>query len=191
MMRPLMTLAAGLVLAAAASAQDAPRFEILHNPELYHQESPKATVESVLGAISRERYDYIVAHLMDPEWVDARMFKNQTYFDRVAGEQIVSTASGARLTGKDLDTRVREVSTRLNFQTLTGQVRKKLNDEPEHTKMLRRFFRNGDFQVAGETATATLKDTKDRALYFKKVKDRWFIENRMEEAAAPPPKEKE
>jgi hypothetical protein len=191
MMRPLLTLTAGLVLAAAATAQDAPRFEILHNPELYHQDSPKATVESVLGAISRERYDYVVAHLMDPEWVDARMFKTQTYFDRVAGEQIISTAAGARLSGAALDTRVREVSTRLNFQTLTGQVRKKLNDEPEHVKMLRRFLRKGDFPAAGDTATGTIKDVKDGALYFKKVKERWYIENRMEEGPPPPPKEKE
>jgi hypothetical protein len=192
MMRPLLALMAGFVLAAAAAAQDAPpRFEILHNPDLYLQGTPQQTLQSVLGALARERYDYLAAHLMDPEWVDAWLFKSQEYFDRVAGEQIVSTGSGARLTGQALADRVRELSTRLNFRTLVGQIQHKVADEPEHVRELKRFLREGNFSVAGDTATATLKDTKDRVLYFKKVKDRWFIENRMEEAAAPPPKEKE
>jgi hypothetical protein len=58
-------------------------------------------------------------------------------------------------------------------------------------KDLRRFLREGEFKTSGESATAVLKDVTDRALYFKKVKDRWFLENRKEEAAGPPPKEKE
>jgi hypothetical protein len=195
MMRPLLSLTAGLVLAAAAAAQDVPpRYEILYNPDLYLQVTPKDTLQSVLGAIARDRYDYVAAHLMDPEWVDARLFTNQTYFDRVAGEQIVSTAAGASLRGAALEARVHEASSRLNFRTLTGQIRAKLADEPEHVKLMRRFLREGDVQAAGDTAVMRLKDVPDRALYFKKVKDRWYVENRMEEAAAAPgpaPKEKE
>ena len=34
-----------------------------------------------------------------------------------------------------------------------------------------------------------LKDVKDRALYFKKANNRWFLENRRDEATTPPPKE--
>jgi hypothetical protein len=192
MMRPLFTVAAGLLLAAGAVAQEAPpRFDILHNPDLYRQDTPQETLRSALGAVSRDRYDYLVAHLLEAEWVDARLAVNQPYFERVAGEQIVATGAGAQLKGAALQARVTEVGTRLNFNELTGQVRRKLADEPDNLKDLRRFLREGEFKTSGDTATAVLKDVKDRALYFKKVKDRWFLENRKEEAAAPSPKEKE
>jgi hypothetical protein len=194
MMRPLLTVAAGLILASGAAAQEVPpRYDLLHNPDLYRQDSPQETLRSVLGAVARDRYDYLAAHLLDPEWVDARMATNRPYFDRVAGEQIVSTAAGAQLRGPALNSRVAEVSNRLGFQELTGQIRRKLADEPDNLKELRRFLRDGEFKAGGETAVATLKDVKDRALYFKKIKDRWFLENRKDEAAvpAPPPKEKE
>jgi hypothetical protein len=81
------------------------------------------------------------------------------------------------------------VSTRLNFQRLTGDVRRKLADEPDNVKDLRRFARLGEFQVAGETAKGTLKDAPDRALFFKRTNGRWFLENRKDEAGARPPKE--
>jgi hypothetical protein len=192
MMRPLLAVAAAVVLVAAAAAQDVPpRFGILHNPDLYRQDTPQETLRSALGAIGRERYDYLAAHLLDPEWVDARLATHQAYFERVAGEQIVATAAGAQLKGPALEARVNEVGTRLNFQELTGQIRRKLADEPDNLKDLRRFLREGEPKTSGESATIVLKDVKDRALYFKKVKDRWFLENRKEEAAGPPPKEKE
>ena len=191
-MRPLVAVAAALGLAAAAAAQDVPRrFGILHNPDLYRQGTPTETLRSALGAIGRERYDYLAAHLLDPDWVDARLAVNQPYFERVAGEQIVATAAGAQLKGPALQARVTEVGTRLNFQDLTGNIRRKLADEPDHLKDMRRFLRDGEVKTSGDSAAIVLKDVKDRALYFKKVKDRWFLENRKDEAAAPPPKEKE
>ena len=189
-MRPLFAVAAGLVLAAAAAGQDvAPRYDILHNPDLYRQDTPQETLRAVLGAVARERYDYLAAHLLDPDWVDARLATHQAYFERIGGEQVVSTAAGARLRQAELNARVKEVGTRLNFRNFTGVIQRKLADQPDHLKDLRRFLRDAEFQVAGDTATAKLKDVKDRALYFKKVKERWFLENRTDEAAAPPPKE--
>jgi len=191
-MRPLLAGAAALVLAAAAVAQAVPpRFDILHNPDLYRQDTPQEALRSALGAIGRERYDYLAAHLLDPDWVDARLAVDQPYFERVAGEQIVATAAGAQLRGPALQARVKDVGTRLNFQEFTGVIRRKLADEPDNLKDLRRFLREGEPKTSGETATIVLKDVKDRALYFRKIKDRWFLENRKAEAAAPPPKEKE
>ena len=189
-MRPLFAAAAGLVLAAAAAAQDVgPRYDILHNPDLYRQDTPQETLRAVLGAVARDRYDYLAAHLLDPDWVDARLAVHQPYFERIGGEQVVSSPGGAALRPAELNARVKEVGTRLNFRNFTGVIRQKLADDPNHLKDLRRFLREAEFQIAGDTATAKHKDVKDRALYFKKVKDRWFLENRADEAAAPPPKE--
>ncbi|HEX3148510.1 MAG TPA: hypothetical protein VHR66_10525 [Gemmataceae bacterium] len=191
-MRPLLSLAAGLLLTAIAAGQDvAPRFEILHNPDLYLQETPQQTLASVIIAVGRERYDYLAAHLLDPAMIDARLATNQAYFERVSGEQIVSTAAGAALRPADLEIRVREVATRANFQNLTAQIGRKMVDEPDNFRDLKRFAREGQFQVAGETATVTIKDVKDKALYFKKVGNRWFMDNRKEDAAPSPPPMKE
>ena len=187
-MRPLTTLVAGLILAAGAAAQDIPaRFEVLYNPDLYKQETPKDTVNSILTAIDRGRYDYIVAHLLDPAFVDGRLATTRTYFERFAADQVAASAAGATLRGADLENRIRDVGLRLNVQDLSDRVRKKLADEPSTIRDLKRFARDADFQTSGDTATATLKEVKDRALYFKNIGGRWFMENRKEEA--PPAKE--
>jgi hypothetical protein len=186
-MRPLLSLVSGLLVAGAAAAQpDAvpPRFEVIHNPDAYPQDTPQRTLTAVLEAIGRDRYDYVVAHLLDPAFVDARLGATQAYFERAAADQFAGTLAGATLRGADLETRVRTLGLRHNVQDLTNRVRRKLADEPDHLRDLRRFARDGQFQAAGETATATLPDTKDRALYFKKVGDRWFLENRKEDRPA-------
>jgi len=189
-MRPLPTLVAGLLLAGVAAAQPdgvPPRFDVIHNPEVYFQDTPQRTLSSVLDALGRDRYDYVVAHLLDPAFVDARLGATQAYFERVAADQMAQTVAASALRAADLDARVRTVGLRLNVQDFTRQIRRKLADEPDHLRDLGRFARDGQFQAAGETATATLQDVTDRALYFKKVGDRWFLENRKDDR--PPAKE--
>jgi hypothetical protein len=137
--------------------------------------------------MSRDRYDYVTAHLLDPAFVDGRLGTTQAYFERVAADQIAQTLTGSTLRAADLDARVRTVGLRLNVQDLVGQIRRKLADEPGNLRDLRRFARDGQFNAAAEAATATLADVKDRALYFKKVGDRWFLDNRKEDR--PPAKE--
>ena len=186
-MRPLIAALASLALAGAAAGQPDPvpaRFDVFHNPDAYPQDTPQRALTSVLDAMGRDRYDYVVAHLLDPGFVDARLLATQAYFERAASDQLAGTLAAASLRGAALETRVRTLGLRLNVQDLTNRIRHKLADEPDHLRDLRRFARDGQFQAAGETATATLPDVKDRALYFKKVGDRWFLENRKEDRPA-------
>jgi hypothetical protein len=181
------SLLGALFIAGAALAQDPPvppRFEVLHNVDLYKQTSPRETLNSILGAIARERYDYIAAHLLDPEFVDARLATTQEYFERLASEQIGATVAGQLLKAEDFQKRVREVGTRLNARHFAQQMKQKLEEEPQNLKDLKRFAREGEFKDAGETSTVTLKDAKDRALYFKRIGGRWFLENRKEDRPA-------
>ena len=47
---------------------------------------------------------------------------------------------------------------------------------------MRRILRApSPFAEADPVATATLPEIKGRALYFKKINDRWFLENRNTE----------
>jgi hypothetical protein len=189
-MRPFFALSIALLLAAAAPAQlkeVPPRFDIIHNPDLYGQRTPQETLRSVLTAVAGDRYDYIVAHLLDPAYVEARLQTTQAYYEKLAAEQVAATASGAALRGPELQARVTDIATRMNVRQLADAMRKKMADEPDNLKDLRRFARDAEFKDAGESATATLKDVKDRAVYFKKVGDLWFLENRKDER--PPAKE--
>jgi len=49
------------------------RLGVAVNLDFYPQGSPKAALASVLKAIKNERSDYILAHLMEPGYVDKRM----------------------------------------------------------------------------------------------------------------------
>jgi hypothetical protein len=53
-----------------------------------------------------------------------------------------------------------------------------LTDDPQAVKEMRRMLRDGVFADADPAATATHPEVKGRALYFRRVADRWFLENR-------------
>src|SRR5439155_4817290 len=74
--------------------------------------------------------------------------------------------------------RVADESRKRAFDQVIRDVRDKLTDDPQTLRDLRRFARDGVFPTAGMAATAkvTLPDVKDRAVYLKKVEDRWFLE---------------
>jgi hypothetical protein len=56
-------------------------------------------------------------------------------------------------------------------------VTTKLLDDPETVPQLRRFLKEGEWEKGEEVASAKLKDSKDR-VFFKKIGDRWYLENR-------------
>jgi len=186
-MRHSIAFSAIFVLSSIACAQPPdvkPRFDVLHNSEFYRQDTPQETLKSVVGAIGRDRFDYVIAHLLEPSYVNSRLLATQSYFERVASNQVAQTAGGRRLQGAELQARIQQVGTSFNVKQLAEQMKLKLADESDNLKDLKRFAREGVFMDAGDTATATLKDVKDRALYFKKVEGRWFLENRKEDKPA-------
>jgi hypothetical protein len=85
----------------------------------------------------------------------------------------------AQLTEPDfVDQRVKEVYGG-DFDELVKETTTKLNDNPGTLKELRRFLKEGDWENADTTATAKLKDVKDRQVFMKKVDKRWYLENRQ------------
>jgi HEAT repeat protein len=77
---------------------------------------------------------------------------------------------------KFADQRIKEVHGG-KFEGLVQETTTKLLDDPETVKQLQRFVKDGDWKVEDETAVATVKDVKDR-VFFRKLEDRWFLENR-------------
>lgn len=74
-----------------------------------------------------------------------------------------------------VDGRVKDAGN--DFETLVQQATVKLADDPNVLKDLRRFLKEGEWEGTDTTASAQLKDVKDRMVFFRKVEDRWFFEN--------------
>ena len=66
-------------------------------------------------------------------------------------------------------------------QAKRAKNQKKFIEEPDYLKDLKKIAREGDFMDAGETATGKHKDIKTRTVFFKKIGERWFIENKLQE----------
>lgn len=87
-MRRFASAALFVVLTYPVLAQDEPkpippRFDVTGLPQNYPQDTPKQTLESVVRAIEKQRFDYLAAHLIDPAFVDAQMNENSLSFDAV------------------------------------------------------------------------------------------------------------
>ena len=121
------------------------RYGVLLNQQNYPQEDPKQALASVVKAIDRQRIDYLLAHLADPDFVDER----------------VKEVYGG------------------NFDELVKETTAKLKDNPAEAKLLERFLKEGEWDAKENTATASLKDVKDRQVFMKKVGKSWYLENRQ------------
>jgi hypothetical protein len=71
-----------------------------------------------------------------------------------------------------------------SFEDAVKETRTKLADNAEAVKELRRFLREGEWNAGEANASVTLKDVKDRMVFFRKIENRWYLENRQQ-----PPKE--
>src|SRR5437868_6335757 len=78
-MRPGFALLAVILMAAVLQAQqdqdDTPlrRYGVILNQQSYPQADYKQALASVMKAIDRQRIDYLLAHLADPDFVDERV----------------------------------------------------------------------------------------------------------------------
>jgi hypothetical protein len=160
------------------------------------------TLESVLAVAERGDTKYLVAHLLDPVFVDTRVADRGKQFEPAVLEELTrlkdfqrknpdQSPSDSLVPTDPVKFQARVVAdARLRaFNQLTRDVKEKLIDDPEVLKDLRRFYRSGSFPEAGggDTAKVGLPDVKDRAVFFKKIGDRWYIENRQTDEKAPGP----
>ena len=74
-----------------------------------------------------------------------------------------------------VDQRVKENGGR--FDALVEETTGKLVDDPSAAKQLRRFLREGEWKIDADSASVQLKDVSDRAVYLRKVGERWFLKN--------------
>lgn len=177
----------------------APRFNVLFNERFFSQASPKETLAAVVKAAELGQFDYIAAYLLDEVEADAliasRATDVQTATDndlRIRRQQERSdpfrpaVENPLPLEPKAFEDRVRQEATRRGFEQLVRDLRERFAEDPAHIRELQNFLRNGDVTMADKTARITLKTDKGREMFFKKVGNRWFMENRTKDAPARP-----
>src|ERR1700734_3568713 len=84
----VLPLALALPLASLSQEKEERRFGVRYNPELYSQESPKAALAALMRAFQRDRFDYLVAHLLEPGYVDEQLKISYPQFEKLARDQV-------------------------------------------------------------------------------------------------------
>ena len=103
---------------------------------------------------------------------------------QVDAAQLDSAASSA---ASHVGSVVAQVKERGGFERIVAVVKAKWNNDPESVKEMRRFASDGIWEETGDTAAAKLKDVKARQMFFKKIGNRWFLENRTKAQTPPQP----
>jgi hypothetical protein len=161
-MRVLSASLICLAVLTGASAQTAGKgkpvvnFNIEADFDRYPQKTPQEALNSVLKALTDRRVDYLLAHLADPAFVQARL-------------KSLKAQMGASLT--------EETKTTLAFERLVKATDEHFRDDPTKVRELGRFAKDGEWEING-VATVSLKLLPARKVFLKKVQNRWYLEDR-------------
>lgn len=206
-----LALLAGSVALARSAQPDPdaqkppdPRFGVQPKLKIYPQTTAKKALASAIEAIEKPETAYLLAHLLDPGFVEFRLADRAKTFD-AANEVSLTQLRDIQIKNPDrfkpedrvpadraqfkalIVSRSREQA----FKQLVRDVEEKFLDDPQALKDMKKLWRDGAFVDTETGAKVSHPDIKDRALYFRKIGDRWFLENRLEDAPPakePPPK---
>jgi hypothetical protein len=77
-----------------------------------------------------------------------------------------------------VDQRVKDVGGK--FEIMVQETTKKFDADPESLRQMRKFLTDGEWKEDGNVASASSKEVRGKSMYFKKIGNRWFLENRKE-----------
>jgi hypothetical protein len=189
------SLAIAVLLGAWPAAAQEPagpiptRYGVLPAPEAYPQRTPREALLSAARAIERGKVDYLVAHVIDPKFVDARVAARARLIEEDVEKQLRAERDAQRLnpprTGAipvdpaAFAAAVQQVARERAFREVVRDIRDTLAENPDHIRDFRRFARDGLFADAGDTSSASLRGVTDRQVFFRKEGTRWFVEDRQ------------
>ena len=129
-------------------------YDVIENK--YPQKSPEDALASAIKAIETKKFDYLMAQLADPIYVDKKI---EEYKRQFAGKE--------------------ESRTLLAFDRLTKETAKYFQDDPLLVKELKRFAKEGMWKTEAAKAVCTLKVLPGRQVFMRKIQSRWFLENKQ------------
>jgi hypothetical protein len=177
-----------------------PRFGVKSRVKQYPQATAKEALKSAVAAIEAADYPYLVAHLLDPKFVDDAVAERAKDFEPGAEAELAQLRDFQRANPDKVASEDRVPLDPNGFRALAAakarergyrqllkDIQQKLADDPQTVRDLRRIARDGSFADADPISTATHADVKGRALYFKKIGNRWFLEDRQADEAKKEP----
>ncbi len=169
-----------------------PRHGIPPKLKTYPQATPKKALASAIEACEARDYTYLLAHLIDPGFVDLRAAERGKQFEAPVEVELARTrdfqyanpdrfplAERIPLDRVRFQALIVEKSRERGFKQLVRDVEQKLRDDPEVINNLKKILNAEMFTEEAARAKAIYPDLKDRAVYFKKIEDRWYLENRL------------
>jgi hypothetical protein len=140
-------------------AKEGVRYGFDYNQSLYPQKTPAETIGSIVKAIDNKRIDYMLAQIAEPKFVDGQVAQYKALFTK----------------GKD------EARTFLAFDRLVNETIEYFLSDPVLVKELRQFAnKDAKWEVEDDVATGTVKGVPARKVFFKRIGERWFLENRQQ-----------
>jgi hypothetical protein len=152
-----------LALTTAPLAQEggtpATRYGVEPRLDRYPQKTPQETLQSILKTVDDDRLFYMVAQLADPQFVD---------------ERVRDIKKQAGLKGPEAAQDV------VAFEKLVKEVSGHFRDDPTLLRDLRRIHKEGEWEAGADKALARLKSNPNRRAFFRKIDDRWYLENKQQ-----------
>jgi hypothetical protein len=172
-----------------------PRYGVAIKLKTYPQDTPRKALVSAVDAVEKGDTAYLVAHLLDPGFVDLRLNDRVKQFEanvelELSQQRDFQLANRDRFAPEDrlptdrakFEALIQDRSRLLAFRQVIRDVEEKLLNDPQALKDLRKIMRDGAFTDEPGGAKAMHPDVKDRVLYLRKIDDRYFLENRQDEA---------
>ena len=159
-----MLVAVLCVLSVNASAQDEKkkppprRFGYDVDEMTFPQKTPADAMKSIGVALDRKNLSYMLAHMVDPRYVDY-------WVDQYKLDYAVGNEEGKRLLG---------------FDRLVHETNTYFKDDPKLFKELRLFAKETDWNEMDDVAIGAVKSLPARKVYLRRVDERWFLENRQQ-----------
>lgn len=197
-MRPALAVVVLLGAATLTHAQrpkdPVPRYGVPARVGLFQQTSPKVALKTALELIDAGQYSYFAAHILDPKFVDDVVSDRAIGFEAGVERDLAQLRDAQRanldkvepqdrvpLDPQEFRAVVALKARELAFKQLLKDIEEKLKDDPQSLKDMRKILREGTFAEADPVASATHDSVKGRTLYFKKIGERWFLENKLAE----------
>ena len=117
-----------------------------------------------------------------PETADPETSKDRPEAEirREARETALRRLSVREHSAKELEAylKKKQIPPSIVTETVTQLAEEKLLDDPQVLRDLKKMFRGGMVEDTPTGAKMTHPDIKDRALYFRKIGERWYLEHR-------------
>lgn len=129
-------------------------------PLVYAQKTPQEAVTSIVRALDRNRYDYLMAHLADPRFVDPRV----------------------KAIMKDITQGSEEGRAIVAFDKLVKEIKDHFLEDAALIREMRLFAAQADWDVEGDRAVGVNPQLQGRQVVLRRIEDRWFLENTARKA---------